>query len=84
MNKENRVNAYALVSQNALKSTRLYYGGNYGLDLSVYTGDVKGSQVTFAASETLLASNTKYNLYGLYEACLLYTSRCVEETGDTP
>ncbi|MFR7400057.1 MAG: hypothetical protein ACLUTY_06935 [Waltera sp.] len=68
LNKENRVNAYALVSQNALKSTRLYYGGNYGLDLSVYTGDVKGSQVTFAASETLLASNTKYNLYGLYEA----------------
>ena len=67
-NKENRVNAYALVSPNALKSTRLYYGGNYGLDLSVYTGEVKGSQVTFAASETLLASNTKYNLYGLYEA----------------
>lgn len=66
--KENNGNAYALVSEKALKSTRLYSGGSYSLELSVYAGTVdENNKVTFADNETLLASNSKYNWYGLYE-----------------
>ena len=67
-NKESNGNAYALVSKKALKSTRLYSGGSYSLELSVYAGTVdENNKVTFADNETLLASNSKYNWYGLYE-----------------
>lgn len=68
---KNGNNTYlSLVSTDALKSRRLYATGNSHLEHSVYTDRIleDGTSVIFTDSQTLVASATVWNWYGLNEA----------------
>lgn len=78
--KESYVNGYALVSTNTLKNPRFYNGGNASLEFGKYADTIKeDGSVTFADTETLLASSTKVNMYGLYPSMTTKVSEDEEE-----